>query len=141
MTDHDPNAVDGRRQDDEHPHFRLRSLVRENWYRDVWLILISVGAIVAIVVGADANQDRVNDNKKLIEAIQESRVDAFTTQCNNVNKRNQRASQKLQQAPPRANVDKRIVKGLIDELAPYTPDCAAAANEAVAISPTPTPAP
>ena len=50
------------------------------------------------------------------------------------NANNQAASKTLAQAPPRAGVDKRIVQGLIDSLAPYTEDCAALAKERAAIS-------
>lgn len=68
------------RSRDNHPGERRQDgpfgwlLGRENWYRDVWLFLISI----VLVIGVKANKDRVAD-------IQSSRVEAVRTSCEKTN--------------------------------------------------------
>lgn len=103
--------TDGRRED-RGPQARRtgwRALVRENWYRDVWLFGITLLCLGAIMFGYAANKDRIDE-------IQSSRLDT----CQRQNQRHDTASAIAQK---RVSKDSRpLVGALVDALVP-TQDC------------------
>lgn len=97
--------------------------VQENWYRDVWLLIITV-ALFAIAIKA---LNTASDARQLGISIQSSRRELLTRNCNDQNKRNRNTVAQLDKEiatlPPvlrkRAQANKNFTVLLIDTLAPH----------------------
>lgn len=98
---------------------RHRGLVRENWYRDLWLFALSA----LLLYTAWQTHQTAGSAKQLGVTIQRQRIDAVREGCQDQNKTNVRVTRALDAAPPRANIDKAIIKRFFDALAPFEPDC------------------
>jgi hypothetical protein len=105
---------------------RRRTIVRENWYRDVWLFVITVFMVGSLWLGIDANEDRIQD-------IQASRYIFQLQNCQSVNARNLSAKAKARRIVSAQG--QRTVTALIDEMLPFHGDCEARAREGVEIPP------
>jgi hypothetical protein len=114
------------RQHDDGVESRRRTIVRENWYRDVWLFVITAFMVVALWLGIDANDDRIED-------IQQSRYIFQLQNCQSVNARNLSAKAKARRIVSAQG--QRTVTTLIDEMLPFHGDCEARAREGVEIPP------
>jgi hypothetical protein len=115
-----------RRLDTLEAHERDRpSFLRENWYRDVWLFVISVFLIVAVIVGDSENKERVDD-------VQQSRYLFQLANCEASNARNMKAKAKAGRLPLSPQGTKTVV-ALVDELQPFTKDCKTKAREGTRI--------
>jgi hypothetical protein len=55
--------------------------VRENWYRDLWLLAVTVISLAAILIGNHENQHRIDD-------IQRERARALMVVCEQTNQQN-----------------------------------------------------
>lgn len=62
----------------------VRRFLRENWYRDVWLFILSALVLGSILAAVNANQNRIQD-------IQHERVRATLRSCVDQNARHDRA--------------------------------------------------
>jgi hypothetical protein len=114
------------RQHDDGIEARRRTIIRENWYRDVWLFVLSVFLVVAVVVANAENRQRIDE-------IQESRYQFQIQNCLSVNARNLSAkAEAMRSVSPEGQ---RTVRLLIDEMLPFNRDCAAKAREGVEIPP------
>jgi hypothetical protein len=100
-------------------------IVRENWYRDVWLLIITVFMVAALIGGIEANDDRIAD-------VQESRFLFQLQSCVNTNGRNLEAKAKAKELPLSAN-GRVVVVSLVDAMVPFTEDCEAKARNGVKI--------
>lgn len=58
--------------------------MRENWYRDIWLLIVSVVDVVAIISALHA-ANQANHN---VASIQNSRISITLDTCRDQNKRN-----------------------------------------------------
>jgi hypothetical protein len=117
----------GVRLDTLEAHERDRpSFLRENWYRDVWLFLITVFVVGATLAGISENQQRIDE-------IQESRYQFQLANCQSVNARNLSAKAKARETV--SPEGQRTVRLLIDEMLPFYRDCEARAREGVEIPP------
>lgn len=66
-----------------------------------------------------------------VAGVQSSRYHSALDACREQNTSNQNTAAAVRAAPERDNVDKGIVIGLINALAPYHPDCEAWAHKRV----------
>jgi hypothetical protein len=105
---------------------RRRTIVRENWYRDVWLFVITVFMVAAVLFGIGENEERIQD-------VQESRYIFQLQNCQSVNARNLSAKAKARRIVSAQG--QRTVTTLIDEMLPFHRDCEARAREGVEIPP------
>lgn len=101
-----------------------RRFVRDNWYRDVWLLVVSAVVLVAIIKALGA----ANDAKDNVAAIQDSRVALTRDTCEQQNSRHDNTIKRLnklvneihdprQRRRAQANIAGTI--SLIDALAPH----------------------
>lgn len=111
-----------------------RRLLRENWYRDVWLFLITTFAVVAVVTGRNENSQRIED-------IQASRAESIRLTCVQQNERHDRSiatldaiiDARLRQAPQergRLEASRATTRTLIRALVPKE-DCDARVSRLV----------
>lgn len=105
------------------PHRGWRAFVRENWYRDVWLLLITLFVVAVTLVG--------------FASIQESRYQAALLQCLQRNSANVMAKERLDELlanvpPAQAQRTKDFSIVLIDAMVPFERDCEGRARELVA---------
>jgi hypothetical protein len=117
----DNERVDDTGRPDRRPH----PILRENWYRDVWLFVISVFMVLALLGGINANEDRIND-------IQQSRYLFQLANCEASNARNMKAKAKAERLPLSPQ-GRKTVRALVDELQPFTKDCRTKAREGTRI--------
>jgi hypothetical protein len=110
-------------------------ILRENWYRDVWLVIITACLIVFAFVWSNQNSDRITDsqrlseqNASLIRQLQASRFEATRDNCLEINARNEKA---LGLIPPGKR--QPLVVAFVDALAPPHKDCVAYAHERVSL--------
>lgn len=104
-----------------------RRWLRENWYRDAWLLTITITVIAAVFAARAENAQRIRD-------IQDSRRDAIRVQCEQQNDRHDRTlaaldhvlAQRLRDAGPverqRLQTGRASTVLLIEALAPHQ-DC------------------
>lgn len=100
--------------------------IRENWYRDVWLLIIS-GVVALALIKALNTADRA---KTLVQDIQSQRVEAIRNNCRDQNTRHLNTLHELDvldaRLPPSRRAEARAgrpgVVLLINALAPYQ-DC------------------
>jgi hypothetical protein len=114
------------RQHDDGIGARRKTIVRENWYRDVWLLLITVFVVGILILGIGENDERIED-------IQQSRYEFQLQNCQSVNARNLKAKAKARQTVSAQG--QRTVAALIDEMLPFHRDCVGRAREGVKIPP------
>jgi hypothetical protein len=114
------------RQHDDGIEARRRTIIRENWYRDVWLFVITVFMVAAVLFGIGENEERIQD-------VQESRYIFQLQNCQSVNARNLSAKAKARRIVSAQG--QRTVTTLIDEMLPFHRDCEARAREGVEIPP------
>lgn len=130
----------------------LKNHVRDNWYRDVWLFLLSILVLGSIAFAYTLNKDRIADNRKLIETqakLSRSREAAITKAMRNViilsciqqNANHENTVQQIRELskraqkglPPAARHQARLrtqqTLRLIDALAPYFDDCGKRADQ------------
>jgi acyl-CoA thioesterase len=112
-----------KRQVDLGPQARQRIWLRENWYRDVWLLLNTIFAVVILLAGVETNNDRVDD-------IQQSRFLFQFQACINTNARNLEAKKRAN-ALMLSPEGKKTVETLVDALGPFVRDCEARARDGV----------
>jgi hypothetical protein len=105
------------------PKARRRIWIRENWYRDVWLLLNTIFAIVILLAGVETNDDRVDD-------IQQSRYLFQFQACINTNARNLEAKKRAN-ALMLSPEGKKTVETLVDALVPFVKDCEGLARDGV----------
>jgi hypothetical protein len=118
--------VEDERQHDDGIEARRRTIIRENWYRDVWLFVITVFMVAAVLFGIGENEERIQD-------VQESRYIFQLQNCQSVNARNLSAKAKARRIVSAQG--QRTVTTLIDEMLPFHRDCEARAREGVEIPP------
>jgi hypothetical protein len=114
------------RQHDDGIDARRKTIIRENWYRDVWLLLITVFVVGILILGIGENDERIED-------IQQSRYEFQLQNCQSVNARN--LSAKAQAKQTVSPEGQRTVLLLIDKMLPFHHDCVARAREGVKIPP------
>jgi hypothetical protein len=119
-------SKENERQHDDGIEARRRTIIRENWYRDVWLFLITVFVVGILVLGIGENDERIED-------IQQSRYEFQLQNCQSVNARNLKAKAKARQIVSAQG--QRTVLVLIDEMLPFHRDCVGRAREGVKIPP------
>jgi hypothetical protein len=105
---------------------RRRTIVRENWYRDVWLFVITVFMVAILVLGIGENDERIED-------IQASRYEFQLQNCLSVNARNLNAKAKARRIVSAQG--QQTVTTLIDEMLPFHRDCEGRARDGVEIPP------
>jgi hypothetical protein len=121
-------VTDERREDNgiEARNHERPGWLRENWYRDVWLFLLSAYIVAVTLAGVGANEDRIQD-------IQASRFEFQFQNCLSVNARNLKAKAKAREVV--SPQGQRTVRLLIDEMLPFSRDCEARARDGVQIPP------
>lgn len=107
------------RQADRGRHARKRWWLRDNWYRDVWLLVISLVAAATCIIA-------ILEPGRRADEIQASRYEATRAQCLDQNDRNTIA---VALAEKLDNPD--VVIGLINAIIPYRDNCAARAKSII----------
>lgn len=62
-------APQGRRSEDRPPKHRRIAILRENWYRDVWLIIISGLVLLALARASDEREAQLEGRRTAVEAV------------------------------------------------------------------------
>jgi hypothetical protein len=119
--------VEDERQHDDGIEARRRTIIRENWYRDVWLFAITAFVVWVLIAGIGANEDRIGD-------IQQSRFLFQFQACVNTNGRNLEAKEKAKRLNLSPQGQETVVT-LVDALVPFTADCEAKARDGIRIPP------
>lgn len=115
------------RREDRGPQARTPAWLRENWYRDVWLFLISLFCAVSIPVFYSANKDRIAD-------VQTSRLENVRRGCEDSNAKNEHAKAKVNALRSQGKMSPEgaaVTKTLIDSLSEVHEDCEAYARQVV----------
>jgi hypothetical protein len=100
----------------------IHRFLRENWYRDVWLLVITVLVGLAILFGLTANRHRIDD-------VQKERARATFVNCLDQNARHDQALKRLERSRLTRDA-KAFVTGYTDDIAPKR-DCSKVLARAV----------
>lgn len=65
--------------------------VRENWYRDVWLLLITGVTVLLAIIAVNA----ANNAQQAVKDVQAQRVESILTSCNQQNARHDHTIRQL----------------------------------------------
>ena len=103
-----------------------RRFVRENAYRDVWLLMVTIFALAAIVIGAHENNHRIDD-------IQRERARALTLVCENTNRDHAGIVAFIKASIPRDRLNTLRTRVYLERARQAFPqtDCAAVVNRIV----------
>lgn len=113
--------------------YTWKRFVRENWYRDAWLVAITLFVVLWVVIGVGQNSARISD-------IQESRRFSLAVSCAEQNERHDGAIMAVRRLSRQGSIrDTATVIVLIQALVPRVNDCIRRAEKLTKTPPTTSP--